>query len=62
MKKLLVAVIVVVALVVVAAIVVPFFVPVDAFKAKLIAEVKQTTGRDLRIDGPVSFHLLPNIE
>jgi AsmA protein len=41
---------------------VPFFIPVDAFKAKLIAEVKQTTGRDLRIDGPVSFHLLPNIE
>ncbi|HYL48546.1 MAG TPA: AsmA family protein [Stellaceae bacterium] len=62
MKKLLVAILIVVALVIVAAVVVPFFIPVDAFKAKLIAEVKQTTGRDLRIDGPVSFHLLPNIE
>lgn len=62
MKKLLVAVLVIVALIIIAAIVVPFFVPVDAFKAKLIAEVKQTTGRDLRIDGRVSFHLLPSIE
>lgn len=61
MKKLLVAVLVIVALLIVAAIVVPFVVPVDTYKAKLIAEVKQTTGRDLRIDGPVSFHLLPNI-
>ena len=62
MKKLLVAILIVVALVIVTAVVVPFFIPVDAFKAKLIAEVKQTTGRDLRIDGPVSLHLLPNIE
>jgi len=62
MKKLLVAILIIVALVVVAAVVTPFFVPVDAFKAKLIAAVKQSTGRDLRIDGPVSFHLLPNIE
>ena len=62
MKKLLIAILIIVALVVVAAVVTPFFVPVDAFKAKLIAAVKQSTGRDLRIDGPVSFHLLPNIE
>src|SRR5579864_6492530 len=62
MKKLLVAILIIVALVIVAAVVVPFFIPVDAFKSKLIAEVKQTTGRDLRIDGPVSLHLLPNIE
>lgn len=61
MKKLLVAVLVIVALIIIAAIVAPFVVPVDTYKAKLIAEVKQTTGRDLRIDGPVSFHLLPNI-
>jgi len=62
MKKLLVAVAVVVVLVIVAALVAPFVIPVDTYKAKLIAAVKQSTGRDLRIDGPVSFHLLPQIE
>src|SRR5215469_13595440 len=61
MKKLLVAVLIVVVLVIVAAVVAPFVVPVDTYKAKLIAAVKESTGRDLRIDGPVSFHLLPNI-
>ena len=62
MKKLLVAVAVIIVLVIVAAVVAPFVVPVDTYKAKLIAAVKQSTGRDLRIDGPVGFHLLPQIE
>src|SRR5215469_16769577 len=62
MKKLLVAVLVIIALIIIAAVVAPFVVPVDTYKAKLIAAVKESTGRDLRIDGPVSFHLLPNIE
>ncbi|MDE1902650.1 MAG: AsmA family protein [Alphaproteobacteria bacterium] len=62
MKKLLVAVIVIIALIIIAAVVAPFVVPVDTYKAKLIAAVKESTGRDLRIDGPVSFHLLPSIE
>lgn len=61
MKKLLIAVVVIVVLVIVAAVVAPFVVPVDTYKAKLIAAVKESTGRDLRIDGPVSFHLLPSI-
>ncbi|HEV2264700.1 MAG TPA: AsmA family protein [Stellaceae bacterium] len=61
MKKLLIAVVVIVVLVIIAAVVAPFVVPVDTYKAKLIAAVKESTGRDLRIDGPVSFHLLPNI-
>src|SRR5690348_5647822 len=61
MKKLLVAVLVIVALIIIAAVVAPFVVPVDTYKAKLIAAVKESTGRDLRIDGPVSFHLLPSI-
>jgi len=61
MKKLLVAVLVIVALIIIAAVVAPFVVPVDTYKAKLIAAVRESTGRDLRIDGPVSFHLLPSI-
>lgn len=59
MKKLLVAIVV---LVIVAAVVAPFVIPVDTYKAKLITAVKQSTGRDLRIDGPVSFHILPTLE
>ena len=61
MKKLLTGIVILVVLVIAAAIVAPFVVPVDTYKAKLIAAVKESTGRDLRIDGPVSFHLLPNI-
>ncbi|HZL60639.1 MAG TPA: AsmA family protein [Stellaceae bacterium] len=61
MKKLLIGVGAVVALLIVAAIAVPFFVPVDAYKTKLIDAVRESTGRDLRIDGPMSFRLLPNI-
>ncbi|MDE2229110.1 MAG: AsmA family protein [Alphaproteobacteria bacterium] len=62
MKKLLIAVAVIIVLVIVAAVAAPFVIPVGTYKAKLIATVKQSTGRDLRIDGPVSFHLLPQIE
>src|SRR5579872_256242 len=62
MKKLLVAVLVIIALIIAAAVIAPFVVPVDTYKARLIAAVKESTGRDLRIDGPVSFHLLPSIE
>jgi AsmA protein len=62
MKKLLIAVAVIVVLAVIAALVAPFVIPVDTYKARLIAAVKQSTGRDLRIDGPVSFHILPSLE
>ncbi|MDE2165148.1 MAG: AsmA family protein [Alphaproteobacteria bacterium] len=62
MKKLLIGIAVIVILVIIAAIVAPFVIPVDTYKAKLIAAVKQSTGRDLRIDGPVNFHILPALE
>ncbi len=61
MKKLLIGIAIIIVIVIVAAVVAPFVVPVDAYKARLIAAVKQSTGRDLRIDGPVSLHLLPQI-
>jgi len=56
-----VLVVVAVALVVAAVIAAPFLVPVDTLKTQLIARVKDATGRDLRIDGPVSFSLLPSL-
>ena len=61
MKKLLIGLAVVVVLVIAAALIVPSFVPLDTYKAKIIALVKTQTGRDLRIDGPVKFALLPSI-
>lgn len=61
MKKLLIAIAVIVVLVIAAAVVAPFFIPLDTYKTQLIARVKAATGRDLRIDGPVSFSLLPSI-
>jgi len=61
MKKLLVAIAVVVVLLIVAAIAVPFFIPTDTYKQQLIARAKDATGRDLRIDGKVSFSLFPTL-
>src|SRR5579883_3036755 len=61
MKKLLIGLAVLIVLVVAVIIAVPFFIPVDTYKAQLVARVKDATGRDLRIDGPVSFSLLPSL-
>lgn len=61
MKKLLIGLAVVIVLLVAAAIAVPYFIPLDTYKARIIALVKTETGRDLRIDGPVRFSLLPSI-
>lgn len=61
MKKLLIGVAVVIVVLVAAAIAAPFFIPVDTYKSQLISRVKEATGRDLRIDGKVSFALLPSL-
>jgi len=61
MKKLLIGIAVVIALIIVAAFAAPFFIPAGTYKGKIIALVKEETGRDLRIDGPVSFSVLPSL-
>ena len=61
MKKLLVATAVLVVLIIAAAITIPLVVPVGAYRARLIALVKQATGRELRIAGPVKLSLLPEL-
>ena len=61
LKKLLIGVAVVVVLVIAAAIAVPFFIPLDTYKGKIVALVKSETGRDLKIDGPVHFSLFPSV-
>jgi uncharacterized protein involved in outer membrane biogenesis len=42
-----------------AAFVVPRFIPADSLKADIAAQVRDATGRDLFIDGDLSFTLLP---
>ncbi len=61
MKKLLIGAAIVIVVIIAAAFVVPFFIPADTYKSKVIALVKDQTGRDLRIDGPVHFSLLPSL-
>ncbi len=61
MKKLLIGLAVVIVLVIAAAIAVPFFIPLDTYKGKIVALVKSETGRDLKIAGPVHFSLFPSV-
>ena len=61
MRKILIALGALVVLVVAVALIVPFLIPADAYVARVAAAVKQATGRDLKIAGKVSFHLLPSI-
>ena len=51
----------VVALVLAAAIVVPWFLPKDAIRAELVAQIESRTGLRLRLDGPVGLSLLPGL-
>ncbi len=53
MKKLFIGLVALIVLVILAAVIVPLVVPVDAYEGRLIAMVKQSTGRDLKISGPV---------
>ncbi len=61
MKKLLIGVAVVIVVLLAIAVVAPFFIPLDTYKSELVAAVRQSTGRDLRIHGKVSFSLLPSL-
>ncbi len=44
-----------------AALVVPLFIPTGTVRAELIQRVEQATGRQARIDGPISISLLPSV-
>jgi AsmA protein len=58
-KKILIGLLVVVVLVVGALFALPLFIPSDTVKAELISRLEAATGRDVRIDGPVSISVLP---
>ena len=59
MRKVLIGIAAVLVIIVVAIIAIPFFVPLDAIRDRIIAEVKTATGRDLSIDGPVDLSVFP---
>lgn len=61
MKKIMIVMGVVLALIVIALVAIPFFVPVEAFKPRIAAAVKDATGRSLAIDGEISLSLLPRV-
>lgn len=60
LRRLLIAVGVLVVLVVGAAVLVPMLVPVDAYKSRIEAAVRDATGRSFEIRGPMSFSVLPS--
>ena len=62
MKKLIIGLVAIVVLLVVVVLVIPFFIPLDTIKAELIAQAKQATGRDVRIDGDFKLSIFPNAE
>jgi AsmA protein len=59
MRKILIAIGVIVVLLIVAVLVAPFFIPIDWAKQQIIAQVKEQTGRDLKLDGDISVSLIP---
>ncbi|HYD29959.1 MAG TPA: AsmA family protein [Azospirillaceae bacterium] len=44
-----------------AALAVPFLIPAQKYKALLVQAAERATGRDVRIDGPVSLSILPRL-
>ncbi len=61
LRRLVVAIVILVVLIVGAAVIVPLFIPTDAVRAELITRIQQATGRQARIDGPISISLLPTV-
>ena len=61
MRNLLIGTIAVISVVIIAALAAPFLIPADLYKARLAGIVKERTGRDLRIEGPMRFSILPSI-
>ncbi|NKB49464.1 MAG: AsmA family protein, partial [Alphaproteobacteria bacterium] len=59
MRKFLIGIVVLLVVLVAAAFVAPRFIPADSLKADIAAQVRAATGRDLIIDGDLSFTILP---
>lgn len=62
MRKLLYIVLGVIGLLLAAAIAAPFLIDVNDYKAEIQAQVRERTGREMTIDGPLKLGLLPSPE
>ncbi|MBN9022102.1 MAG: AsmA family protein, partial [Rhizobiales bacterium] len=62
MKKILIGLAVVVVLIVGALFALPMFIPSETVRAELVARLEEATGRDVRIDGPISISVLPSAQ
>jgi len=60
MKKVLIGVGIIIVLLIAVVFIAPMFIPIDWAKQQIIAQVKQQTGRDLKLDGDISVSLLPS--
>ncbi len=61
MKKILAGLAIVIVVLIGAILVLPSLIPTDAIKDRLVAEVGKATGRQLRLDGPISLSAFPSI-
>ncbi|MGP1393912.1 MAG: AsmA family protein [Inquilinaceae bacterium] len=61
LKKILIGLAAVIVTLVAIALILPFFIPVDFVKQRVVAEVERRTGRAFAIDGPVQLSLLPSV-
>ncbi len=59
-KKLLIGLLILVVVIVAGLFALPLVIPSETVKAELIARIEAATGRDVRIDGPVSISVLPS--
>ena len=59
MKKILIGLAVVVVLIVGGLFALPMFIPSETVRAELVTRLEEATGRDVRIDGPISISVLP---
>ncbi|WP_319774353.1 AsmA family protein [Breoghania sp.] len=61
MKRILVGAAGILLLLLIVALVIPFFLPKDAIKRQIVAEIEGATGWRLRVDGAVGISLLPSV-
>lgn len=62
MKKLLIGLGVIVVLLILVVLIGPSLIPVETYKSEILAQVKQATGREARIDGDFKLSILPKVE
>jgi AsmA protein len=60
MRKILIGLAAIVILIVGALFALPMFIPSETVRAELIARLEEATGREVRIDGPISISVLPS--